>query len=394
MASTVDRTRVGAGVALLGGIVLLALLMRAPIVALSPVATPIRADLGISEAQFGLFTSVPVLCFGLTTPLALFLIRRGGARIAVYSAIAAIAVAIVIRSYTPFPAALASTVLLGIGITIGNVLVPVLIRSDFPARRRTEATGIYTVALNVGTMIAASVTVPLSAGLGWRGATAAWAAVGVAAAVAWILLLNRRSAPVQDTAAPGVPLGDALRNGPTWLLAAAFCGQAFSYYGMTTWLPTMLVQRQGLDPAIAGTTAGIFQISAVVGALGVPVLAPRTRPIVPLIVVGVLWILFPLGTLLAPAAYIPFTIAGGAAQGGGFVALLTIAMRVARESSHAAFVSAFMQGVGYCVGAVAPPLLGALRRSTGSWDTSLVLVLCGTLLFLMSGLAAARARPA
>ena len=86
-----------------------------------------------------------------------------------------------------------------------------------------------------------------------------------------------------------------------WGLTVAFSGQAFAYYGVTAWLPLLLRDELGMAPGAAGPSASIFQIAALVGAFGVPVLLrvlPGPRAVV--LIVAAAWSTLPLGLLLAP----------------------------------------------------------------------------------------------
>ena len=38
-----------------------------------------------------------------------------------------------------------------------------------------------------------------------------------------------------------------IRRPTTWMLTIAFAGQAFAYYGLTAWLPTLLADEQGMS---------------------------------------------------------------------------------------------------------------------------------------------------
>ena len=73
------------------------------------------------------------------------------------------------------------TVILGVAITIGNIVVPLIIRRDFSPARQGAAMGIYTAALNIGSFVTSMVTAPLAELLGWRPAIAACALFAVAA---------------------------------------------------------------------------------------------------------------------------------------------------------------------------------------------------------------------
>jgi CP family cyanate transporter-like MFS transporter len=373
---------------LLGVLVLLGFQLRGPLVAIAPVAREAQRGWAITAPALGLLTSLPLLCFGLTTPIALLLLRRFGVETALLLGLVGVVAATVLRSFGGYVVALAGSVLLGAAITVGNVLVPTLIRRDVPDRGRGPATGLYTVSLNVATMLTALATVPLSAVVGWRAAIAAWAVLGALTVVVWLLVLRPRITPsAPRTGREKRP--PFLRSALPWVLTATFSAQAFSYYGLTTWLPTLLAEERGFDAATAGSASSIFQVAGAAGAMGVPLLALRLRPWQTLGLLGVLWVSLPAGLLLAPEQFVPLSVLGGIAQGGGFAAIFTIVARVGRDAREATALSAFVQTGGYLAAAVAPPLLGALRQATGGWTAPVVVVLGTTCAFLAFGLLAA-----
>ena len=60
-------------------LVLVSLNLRAPFVAVAPIAGRLRDDLGVSAGAVGALTSLPVLCFGLFAPVALLVVpKRSG----------------------------------------------------------------------------------------------------------------------------------------------------------------------------------------------------------------------------------------------------------------------------------------------------------------------------
>ena len=132
------------------GIVLVALSMRGPIIAPTPVVADIQADVGLSAAAAGLLTGLPVLLFALTTPVASRVIRRAGPEAAVLLCLLGVLAGTVLRSAGPAPVVLAGTVVIGAAIAVGNIVVPVIIRRDVPWRRTSAVTAAYTAALNVG----------------------------------------------------------------------------------------------------------------------------------------------------------------------------------------------------------------------------------------------------
>lgn len=407
----------------IAGIVVLALNLRAPIIAPTAVLGPIQADTSLNATGAGLLTGLPVLLFALATPLATRWIRRFGPEAVVLLCLSGVLAGTVIRSTGPAWVVLAGTAVIGVAITLGNIAVPVIIRRDVPWRQVSLATGAYSAAMNVGSMLTLVITAPLADAVGWRWAIAAWAvftAIGLAYWLWWSRRLRTRAtaAPepgltddspstsadgAQDTptpastsapapgAVPGPDPGRSRFRLIIVLLTVAFCGQSGAYYTTTTWLPTLLSDAMGLAAAASGATASLFQVAAIVGAFGVPVISLRARkPWVPVAVMGVLWIILPLGLLLAPEAYVLWSIVGGIAQGGGFTAIFSIIARVDITDAQAASGSAWVQTGGYLVATLTPPLAGWLNATSGGWTAPLLLVLILTLMFCAGGLLAAR----
>jgi CP family cyanate transporter-like MFS transporter len=319
-------------------------------------------------------------------------------------------------------ALLIGTAVIGIGITIGNVVIPVVIRRDTSPERVGLVTGVYTSALNVGSMITSLGTAPVAALWGWPVAIAIWAVFALIAAAAWTYAVGARAAwrrPLpseQDEPLPVTgPIDQVLDTGAirtvrtaeaarvaaaepirparrliTWGLTLAFGGQAFSYYALTAWIPTLLHDEIGFSKASSGASSSVFQILAVVGALGVPLLATRWRPAPIIAVVGTLWLAMPLGLLFAPQLWLLWSVLGGAAQGGGITVIFIVIVRIVSSDADARRMSAFVQGGGYLLGSAGPLVAGALHGATGTWTAPLLVVLVAVLTLGIVGTFAAR----
>lgn len=364
---------------------LLALTLRSPIVALGPVLGELREDLGLSAAQAGLLTSIPVLCFAVASPLASLTIRRAGVEFAITLTLLGVLAGTVVRSAGDTAATMLGTVLIGVAITVGNIAVPLIIRRDFPVHRQAAATGIYTAALNIGSTLAALLTAPVAAATGWRIGLASSVLAVVLALVVWLPAVGRRRALVpepQPAAAPR-PAGRASGRWATAGLAAGFSGQAFAFYGVTAWLPTLLVEDVGMSPVEAGAASSFFHVFAIAGALGVPLAARRADTAAVAAAVGAAWLFLPLGLLLAPEQWWAWTAVGGVAQGGGITVIFVAIMRLAHDGPSAGRISAVVQGVGYGFGALAPAVLGFVHERTQTWSASLLVVLAATLTYLV-----------
>ncbi len=372
---------------ILSGLVLLSLCLRGPLVAVSAVTTDLTAELGMTATAAGLLTSLPVLCFGIAAPGASAVIARLGVERAALVTLLGIVIGILVRSAGGIPAALAGTLLMGLAITIGNVVAPIVIQRDF-RRRAAGMTGLYTAVLNIGSMLMLTVTGPVADAFGWQVALGMWAVVPLIAGAVWWPLTARRGRTAHVATAPackgasasgaGEPtVGAILRRPTTWMLTIAFAGQAFAYYGMTAWLPTLLGDEQGMTRGQAGAAASIFQVAAIVGAFGTPVIINRFGgPLTAFLINGTLWACLPLGLLLAPDVWALWAALAGAAQGGGFVAVFTVVVLRAGSLRENRRLSSIVQTGGYTVAALGPVVLGALHDATGVWDASLLAALC------------------
>ncbi|WP_343043593.1 CynX/NimT family MFS transporter [Rathayibacter agropyri] len=375
-------------------VALAALVLRGPIVAVAPVIDAVRGDLSLSSGQAGVLTSIPVLCFALATPLALLVIRRAGPDAAVTVTILGVALGTIVRSAGDVVAVVAGTVLIGVFITIGNVVLPVVIRRDVSAERIDLTTGVYTAALNLGSTITSLGTAPLALALGWRGALVIWLGLNALALVGWLLAVGPRAAlrpapRLVRGSGPAEPAPRIWRSATVLALALCFSSQAFSYYGVTAWLPSLLVDRNGFSIATAGASSSVFQLAAVAGAVGIPLLVRRLGPRGSILLVGLLWCTVPIGLLLAPQLWALWCVLGGVAQGGGFTVVFVLVVRLSRSDAHASRLSATVQGIGYAVAATAPTVIGFAHDASGGWDAPLLTVLAATCSFLVCGTLAA-----
>ena len=382
------------------GIVFLAINLRAPIIAPTAVLGDIQDGTGLSAAGVGLLTGLPVLLFALATPLAGKAIGRIGAEATVLSCLTGVLVGTVLRSLGPPWLVLVGTGVIGVAITLGNIAVPVIIRREVPYGQVSMVTGLYSAIMNVGSMATLLGTGPLAAVVGWRWAIALWGALAVIGLVYWVFVIRlkvRRSEAVDDSVLPAATQDRTpWREAPpefrriTALLVITFSGQSISYYTTTTWLPSILADTGGLSSNASGGTASLFQVAAILGAFGVPLLAVRSKAWMPVAIVAVLWLSRPVGLLLAPQAYVLWAITGGIAQGGGFTAIFSIIARTAGSDRQTASASARVQGGGYLAATLAPPFAGWLGTVTGGWTAPITLILAATSAFTIAGLLAAR----
>jgi MFS transporter, CP family, cyanate transporter len=357
------------GLALLG-ILLTALNLRAAITAVSPLVGDIRTDLGIGRAAAGLLTTVPVVCFGLLSPVAVLLGRRLGTERALLLGMVGVAAGSAVRAVPGLALTFAGTALIGASITIGNVLLPTVVKREYGARSGA-VTGLYTAMMTAGAALAAAVSAPLSGAFGgWRPALLVWAAPALLAGLAWLPKIREHTRVPEPASATRVR-GSSV----TWALVVFMSLQAGVFYALLAWLPAIL--REGGAPAGGANLAlSLYNLVGIPGALAAPLLAARRpaqlRVAVP---IGVGWVIMLVGLLALPHLYLLWASVGGLVQGAGIGLLFILFVLRTSDQRTARALSGTVQTIGYLVGSTGPFLLGALRDATGGWTVPLVVLL-------------------
>jgi len=293
----------------------------------------------------------------------------------------------------------AGTITLGAGIAVCNVLVPALVKRDFP-REVPLMTGAYTATLSLSAALASGLALPIGERGGWRVGIGVWAVVGVLALIAWLprLRSHERDLPVPVAAAlPGagpVPLARGSRSmwrSPLAWQVTAFMGtQAIFFYLLVTWLPSIEVSR-GVDPVHAGWHLFLFQATGIVGGLVVS-LAMRGRRDHRLAGAGLSagMAVSMLGLLLLPSLDLVWLVVAGLSSGASLVVALSLVAERSRTTADAARLSGMVQSIGYLLGIIGPIGAGALFQATGSWAPVLAGVVVVNLVQLVVSLLAGR----
>ena len=379
------------GVLLVLGILLLAANLRPALTGVAPLIGQIRTDSGVSNGMAGLLTTLPLLAFGLLSPVAPRLARRFGMERTVLASLLVLAVGIVLRSAGAVEALFLGTVILGAAIVVGNVLLPGLVKREFPERAGLM-TSAYSAALGISAALAAGVSVPIMqlTGASWRTSLALWALPALAAAVAWLPQLRRGDRPANASVGTS-RVGGLWRSPLAWQVTLFMGLQSLAYYVALTWLPEIL-QEEGMSAARAGWMLALTQAVAIMTMFLAPVIAGR-RPSQRGVAVAAVALsgAGTLGLLVAGStASTLWVVLLGFGQGACFSLALTFFALRASDSEHAAALSGMAQSVGYLLAALGPSLFGVLRDVTHAWKIPLALLLAVTVCLLIAALGAAR----
>ena len=380
---------------LAGALLLLAVNLRLSIASVPPVLDAIRGTLGLSSAEAGVLTMLPVLCMGAFAPLAPRLARLFGDEQVLLAAVVLLAGGVLIRLVPGAGALYTGTFVASLAIALLNVLTPAVIKRDFARPGRIMA--FYSTTLTAGAALAAGLTVPLAHALaspaggaatehGWRPALAIWAAPAAVAALVWAGL-RRRAATVstQPGSLPG-PTALPWRSRLAWRVTAYMALQSFLFYAFISWVPDVL-RDAGESEASAGGLLSLSLLCGLPASMLVPLVAERSNRAGPSAIFAATCWAAGLAGLLWAASTAPllWMVLVGVAQGSTLaLALTTIVMR-AGDRSAAAALSGMAQSVGYLIAALGPLLVGLLHSATGGWSTPLTLLLFAALVSARSG---------
>ncbi|WAP57067.1 CynX/NimT family MFS transporter [Streptomyces sp. S465] len=386
---------------LLIGIVLASLNMRAALAGVSPLLGEISGHFGLSATAGSLVTTIPLIFMGLASPFAPRLARRWGTEAVLLGALVLLFGGVLLRVASPVTALFAGGALVGSGIAFLNVLMPGLVKRDFP-HRAAGMTALYTTSMIAGATVSAASAVPLEDALGgWRGSLAFWALPAAVATLVWIpqTVLARRGTHHGEPAATPVrttpdAAGPRLSRSPlAWQVTLYMGLQSSIAYVCVAWMPTIFTDH-GMSKSTAGLVFAFSNMLQMVGSFVVPTLAGRMRSQRSLAVaVAALMASGIAGMLVAPVAGAwVWAALIGVGQGGAVGLALTMMVLRTGDAHTSARLSGMAQTWGYLLAAAGPLVLGAVHQATGDWTVPLTLMLavCGVLAVL--GLGAGRDR--
>ena len=374
----------GTTLLLVFGIIFIASTLRMPLTVVGPIVSFIRDDLGISNVLAGFLTTIPLLAFAIISPFAPVVARKLGLELTLFLSTNLLALGIILRSLGTTGLLVFGTVLIGVAISFGNVLIPGLLKLKFPYHVGLLM-AFFTMSMNLTAGLGAGISYPIAnSSLGWQGALAVALILVVLTILIWIpqLKLNKPE-PATTAKKTGKPLW---KSPVTWAVTGAMGLQSLLFYTTAAWIPEIYI-AQGLAPDKAGWMFSIMQFSQVPMALAVPIIAGKMASQRPLVfmftsfyLVGFVGVVMEWTTL-----GILWMILLGLAGGASFaLAMMFFTLRT-RTAFEAADLSGFAQSLGYLFAAIGPILFGYLHDLFGGWNiTGWLFVVVAMTLFLCS----------
>jgi CP family cyanate transporter-like MFS transporter len=373
------------------GIAALAFNLRPAAVSIGPVLDEITAGLGMSAAETGLLTTLPVLCFAAVGALAPRLARLVGLHRVTLVSLVLVTGCLWARTRVDQPPAflLLSFAALA-GAAVANVLLPSLVKLHFPDRVGL-LTALYSTSMAIGLTAASVLTVPVAdhgGALDWRRGLLVWALTAAVAAVPWVVLIRHDLRERDASRAFG--LGDVARTRIGWVMAVFFGLQSLQAYSIFGWF-AKLYRDAGFSADTAGVLLGVITGVSIPLSFVIPSLTARVRD--QRVLLTAIMACYPIGYVglwLAPVggAWVWAVAVGIGATTFPFI-LTRIGLR-ARTPAGTAALSGFTQSVGYLIAAVGPFGIGLVHDASGGWTVPLWVLLALCVPQYAVGLAASR----
>ncbi|MEX1077842.1 MAG: MFS transporter [Homoserinimonas sp.] len=384
----------GRTVALIG-IVIVALNLRTAVSAVSPIAREIAVDIPLDNFALGLLGMIPPIAFALSAIVTASIARMLGLELFLVIAIGLMVTGHLVRATANgYGMLLIGSVLALVGMGIGNVLLPPLVKRYFPDRIGLM-TALYATLGSLGAAVPALLAVPIANATDWRISLGIWSILAFTSLLPWLTLLaqqarGRVNGTTTDVAE--LPQLVPLRGRPiwrstvAWTIAVVFAMSSFNVYGMVAWLPDILAQTTESTAAQSGALLALYAAMGLPSALLIPVLAARMKNVGPLVQVGVLFFVAgDLGLLLFPGfATVWWVTMMGLGTLLFPVCLVLINLR-SRTMHGAVALSGFVQGVGYAIASLGPLLVGVLREATGGWLAVFIMLIASAIVASVGG---------
>ncbi len=371
-------------------IFLIALCLRGPVTGLPPLLDRISQQLQLNSSQSGLLVSIPLLAFAVFAPVASWLTRFFRIEKILATGVGLIALGMLIRAMGSISSLYLGALLIGAGIAIGNVLLPSLLKREFP-QFVVQLTAIYVLMMGVGGFVMSSFAVPLSdvanqAQLpfsGWSFALACQTVIILPAILVWFCCRITQHHQPKNTR--GETNGRLWRRLSSWQVAGFLAVNSLFNYIVVAWIPAILVSHGYTD-----TTAGLYQgYLQLAGALPSLILAPFIQYLGShrrlCLFATSLTVISILGWLYVPTLSGFWSLSYGFGISMGFILGLSFIGMRTDTPKQAASLSGMSQLFGYTLAALGPVLIGALYDWQQSWHPPLYVLLMIGLIWMTLG---------
>ncbi|QIE57866.1 MFS transporter [Pikeienuella piscinae] len=225
----------------------------------------IKAELGLSETEFGLLVATPVLTGSLTRLiLGIWTEQFGGRLVFTVQMLVTAAATWGLTQADSFATYILAA--LGVGVAGGSFAVGVTFVSHwFPKARQGMALGVFGAG-NVGSALTTFVAPLVMVAWGWEAVAQIWAAaLALVAVVFWLFARDDPESIARRRAGRRPSFADQiapLRNLQVWRFSLYYFFVFGAFVALALWLPNYLVEVYDADIRTAGMAAAMFSLAA------------------------------------------------------------------------------------------------------------------------------------
>ncbi|PHO11688.1 CynX/NimT family MFS transporter [Malaciobacter marinus] len=376
------------------GIIFVSFNLRAPITSVGPVIDLIQAQYNLNSSMAGFITTLPLLAFAIFSPFVAKINHKIGHGLTMFAGLLLIIIGELVRSYTNVYGLFIGTISIGIGIAIGNVLIPSVIKHKFE-KNVGSIISIYITGMCIFAALGSGLSIPATEIFGWNTSLAIWVILALLALVIWLPQLRKSENynNSDDLKLEEIMQSKSIWKSPlAWWVTLYMGTQSLLFYTLITWIPSILIFKD-FDSHFSGMMLLLFQLVGLPATLIVPIIADKIKhqkfiaTIISLIyLLGIVTLLFAQSTfsVILSMIFIGLGTGGAISLAIGFISLRTPHVKKAAE------LSGMSQSAGYLFAAVGPILIGFIFDVTKSWTNALLVLIALILLLILFGLKAGR----
>lgn len=375
------------------GIVFVSFNLRAPITSVGPVIDLIQAQYALNGTVAGFITTLPLLAFGIVSPFVAKISHKFGYGLTMFYGLILIIIGLLVRSYLGVYGLFIGTIFIGVGIAIGNVLVPSVIKHKFK-KNSGNIISVYVTSMCIFAAIGSGLSIPVANAFDWNTALSIWIVLAIITLLIWLPQL-KKSDKSDDLISQEFIQSKSIWKSPlAWWVTLYMGTQSLLFYTIIAWMPSMLIFK-GFDSHFAGMMLLLFQLIGLPATLLVPIIANKIKD-QKLIATLVSFAYF-IGMILFLFAGSSFVIIVsmiflGVGMGGSISLAIGFITQRTPHAKAAAELSGMSQSAGYLLAAFGPIMIGFLHDIFASWRAAILVLIVAIILLGIFGLKAGEAK--
>lgn len=334
---------------------IVALNLRLGISSIPPLIGLIKRALQLNNFQVSLLTSIPVICMGIMAFGVKRMQQRFGRDRSILFCLLLLAIGMASRIvFTNYWSLILSAIVIGFSIAIIGPLLSGLIKEYFP-QQTGLLIGIYSISMGVGSAAASNFSLSL-ARVSWSFALGSWSILAIIAGIVWSFTMEKK---VSQSAAANVSNDFPLKKIQAWKMVLFFGLQSGMFYGVSTWLVELLVQK-GIARGEASYYLTLFVIIQMIFSFVIPVLMDHWGSARSWIVICGCLLVMGMGCLFTNTflLWIIGILIIGFGLGGYFPIAMLLPLQASEDPLEASLWTGMVQSFGYIVDGAIPILLG------------------------------------